>query len=131
MAKGSLAPLGGYTKLGLNYMVSNGEIGTTGESPASSQYIRYAYEPIKSFVLIVGAGYQNVIFKRMTFNLGVECGINSKGWRPLIQNSFEEGNINDQYDTEEGIQDGIDAINQRLTSMLILNVNAGLGFIVF
>lgn len=129
--RGFIAPLGGYSKLGLNYMVSNGVAGTTDVSPSSSKYVRYAYEPVKSIVFTAGFGYQNIIFNYMTFNFGVDIGINSKGWGPLIQNGFEPGNINDQYDTEEGIQDGIDAMNARLASMLLLNINVGLGFIVF
>jgi hypothetical protein len=118
--KGSIAPYGHYQKLGISFIMSRAafvrsEDTIRGNPSTSGSMLLFTY----------GFGKQTIFFNRVIFKYGVETSFSPTIISWLAKQTSKDGAVN-----KNGETDGM-TLNERVMWASFININVGLGLILF
>jgi hypothetical protein len=116
--KGAIAPSGSYQKLGVSLIMSRGLFHYTDDPYAI--VIQESYPLLYSAMLTYGFGKQTIFCNRFVFKYGLEFGMSPAIFNLVFRNKRETAS-----------QLGGLSINERILSAYLVNINVGLGIILF
>lgn len=130
--KGNLAPMGSFFKLGIGFYAGNGKF-ADGHTTTDGERVRlsennlpniFANAKTNFFAPTINLGYHNrtIFAERFTFRIGADMGI-------VLAKGF--GNAYFSAPSEDFRDEYIKSINARVGRLLVVNINVGMGYLLF
>jgi hypothetical protein len=119
--KGTIAPYGPYQKVGISYVMSEAtyqysEDTIRGNPATSGNMIMFSY----------GFGKQSIFFNRLILRYGIETALSPTIFTWLAKEMDKDGSVVNSKGETEGM-----TLNERLLWGNIININVGIGLILF